>query len=392
LRAILDNGAGPNLIPEEVLTENWERCRIADTPAYKIVGAGGHRLNQKCFVTLFVKFGNLRMKARFVVVAGLAADCILGCQFIELHVKNILARKKRVTPMDDSVVSILEDSEDLPEIRKEEPKAPPVTKIRVAKFTSVPARTESTVWVQCAAPGLRFLQAVQRGNTLGTYIANGVAEILPMQPFAVRVVNLSDRERKIPKGMILGHALPHPLGIFAVTELEKSPLLPGQYALTKNPPPLPDRPDVDGPNWREDVDLNQLTPQRRERVFRVLGKHLSMWDGRLGHAHATSHRIDLIPGAKLVHVRPYRAYNRSPEAESTEVLRMLRAGVIEPANSEWASHVVIVPKPDGSMRFYIDYRCLNALTIRDSYPLPRMDECIDSLGDAKFFSTLDCNS
>jgi Reverse transcriptase (RNA-dependent DNA polymerase) len=71
---------------------------------------------------------------------------------------------------------------------------------------------------------------------------------------------------------------------------------------------------------------------------------------------------------------------------------MLEAGVIEPASSEWASPVVLVPKPDGSLQFCVEYRRLNALTIRDSYPLPRMDECIDSLGDACVFTTLDCNS
>jgi hypothetical protein len=71
------------------------------------------------------------------------------------------------------------------------------------------------------------------------------------------------------------------------------------------------------------------------------------------------------------------------------VRRMLDAGVIEPASSEWVSSVVLEPTPDGSLRFCVDYRRLNALTIRDSYPLQRSDECIDSLGDACVFTTLD---
>ncbi len=54
--------------------------------------------------------------------------------------------------------------------------------------------------------------------------------------------------------------------------------------------------------------------------------------------------------------------------------------------------MVIVPKRDGSARFCVDYRKLNASTIRDAYPIPRMDDCIDSLGEAKIFTTLDCNS
>jgi Reverse transcriptase (RNA-dependent DNA polymerase) len=71
---------------------------------------------------------------------------------------------------------------------------------------------------------------------------------------------------------------------------------------------------------------------------------------------------------------------------------MLKAEVIEPATSEWAIPIVLVAKPDGSTRFCLDYRRLNAVTVRNSYPLPRMDECIDSLGDARIFTTLDCNS
>ncbi len=71
---------------------------------------------------------------------------------------------------------------------------------------------------------------------------------------------------------------------------------------------------------------------------------------------------------------------------------MLTQGVIEPAMSEWDSPVVIVPKHDGSARFCADYRKLNASTIRDSYPIHPIDNCIDSLGEAEILTTLDLNS
>ena len=67
-------------------------------------------------------------------------------------------------------------------------------------------------------------------------------------------------------------------------------------------------------------------------------------------------------------------------------------GVIKLTLAEWASPVVFVPKKDGTMGFCVDYRKLNAVTVRDSYPLPCRDECIDSLSHATFFTTLDCNS
>jgi len=71
---------------------------------------------------------------------------------------------------------------------------------------------------------------------------------------------------------------------------------------------------------------------------------------------------------------------------------MLKLEVIEPVQSEWASPVILIPKPDGSPRFFIDYRQLNERTLRDLYPQPRMDDCLKSLGDAQFASTLDCNA
>ena len=71
---------------------------------------------------------------------------------------------------------------------------------------------------------------------------------------------------------------------------------------------------------------------------------------------------------------------------------MLDAGVIRPSNSPWCNAVVLVRKKDGSLRFCIDFRKLNSLTVKDSHPLPRICETLESLAGAAHFSTFDMNS
>jgi len=88
------------------------------------------------------------------------------------------------------------------------------------------------------------------------------------------------------------------------------------------------------------------------------------------------HRIDT--GSS----QPVRqALRRQPPHYVAEIDRQLdewqRQGKISPSQSEWASNIVIVKKKDGSLRFCVDYRQLNERTVKDSYPLPRIDDCLD---------------
>ena len=77
---------------------------------------------------------------------------------------------------------------------------------------------------------------------------------------------------------------------------------------------------------------------------------------------------------------------------ATQLKKMQKNGVIQPSKSPWASPVVLVRKRDGSHRFCVDYRGLNAVTKADTFPLPRIEDLLDQLGNSKYFSTLDLAS
>jgi len=156
-----------------------------------------------------------------------------------------------------------------------------------------------------------------------------------------------------------------------------------------SPTTAPDATDpVEEPHVHSSKEPEGLRPQ----VLSLLEKHRALWSGHLGSIKATEHRIELKPGSKPVRLNPYRMGPRTRKLINTQVDRMLKLEVIEPSQIEWASPVVLIPKPDGSPRFCIDYRQLNERTVRDSYLLPRMDDCLDSLRDPQFFSTLDCKA
>ena len=83
---------------------------------------------------------------------------------------------------------------------------------------------------------------------------------------------------------------------------------------------------------------------------------------------------------------------RELEEVNSQVEEMLRLNIVEPSNSPWSSPIVLAPKADGSLRFAIDFRKLNAVTRKDSTPVPHLRECLDRLAGSKYFSTIDLKS
>ena len=89
---------------------------------------------------------------------------------------------------------------------------------------------------------------------------------------------------------------------------------------------------------------------------------------------------------------PYRQGPAIRKKSEAEIRRMRDAGAIESATSEWASPIVLVPKKDGWLQFYVEYRRLHAKTVPDAYPLPRIDDFLDSFDNAESFTALYCNA
>ncbi|KAL0319961.1 UNVERIFIED_CONTAM: Retrovirus-related Pol polyprotein from transposon.6 [Sesamum radiatum] len=101
------------------------------------------------------------------------------------------------------------------------------------------------------------------------------------------------------------------------------------------------------------------------------------------------HHIHILPHNGPVNVKPYR-YPQSQKLLITKLISdMLREGIIRPSTSPYSSPVLLIRKKDGSWRFCVDYRALNAITVRHRFPIPTVDELLDELHGASVFSKLD---
>ncbi|CAM4601408.1 unnamed protein product [Lepidochelys olivacea] len=139
----------------------------------------------------------------------------------------------------------------------------------------------------------------------------------------------------------------------------------------------------------EEVNLSMtLGRMQRQQIQELCTSYAPTFSATPGLTERAYHSID-TGNAHPIRVQPYRVSPQAKTAIEREIQDMLQMGVIRPSESAWASPVVLVPKPDGEIRFCVDYRKLNAVTRPDNYPMPRTDELLEKLGRAQFISTLD---
>ena len=142
------------------------------------------------------------------------------------------------------------------------------------------------------------------------------------------------------------------------------------------------------------LDQSDVGPAEREALEAFLVDHADLFaldNSELGCTDVVTHCIDT--GTHIPVRQPPRRTPFALRSQVDEMVQdMLDQDIVQPTSSPWASPIVLVKKKDGSMRFCVDYRRLNSITKLDVYPLPRIDETLDVLAGARFFTTLDLAS
>lgn len=311
-----------------------------------------------------------------VIVCDISPDGILGQDFLLKHVKKIDYEKYILHTKKEQISCWLGGSASM------------TCRVIAEEKTCIPAN--SSTWVSVKIPNKEHLsktaliEPIKQSSSAqilpGVIETNGNKELL-----ALNIINCGEESVTIYPKTTLGTCI-------SVTENENTPVISRNAQLS-----IEKHSDSILPEYLQDLferSSERLQDCDKEQLKSLLIKYQGVFarsSEDLGFTDKVQHHIN-TRGAEPIKEPVRRLPMARREIEREKVKKMLKKGVIEPSISPWSSNIVLVKKKDGSTRFCVDYRKLNEITKKDSYPLPRIDECLDALSGAVYFSCMDINA
>ncbi|GFT62502.1 retrovirus-related Pol polyprotein from transposon 412 [Trichonephila clavipes] len=286
-----------------------------------------------------IQFGNTTYQ-HAVYVADIADPFILGLDFLKEHGFTLDFNKNELRSIHEEVT-----------IFKIEHRTESIRQVTANENITIPPRTEIIV------PG---------------YIGNDVS-------FNSGLIGSAENKAN---GLLIASTL---------VDLSRKTIPSSNVCLQSSSLLLSNSPQQLTPDLLENAELSPEQKSSAERLFQEFEDVFSRNSSDIGHTTVTQHRIDTADHPPIKQ-HPRRLPFAKQEEVGTLLREMQENDIIEPSSSPWASPIVLVRKKDGSTRFCVDYRKLNDVTKKDSYPLPRIDDTLDTLSGHKWFSTLDLKS
>ena len=232
---------------------------------------------------------------------------------------------------------------------------------------------------------------VQPNYTVMDKLSLLAAPCLTSQDLVLRVANITEHPIHIPKNYSLAYLsnqdtidiMPERTGGGSTTDYDTRVRLTN----STNNPELPEHVKCLYDSLPSDV--SSIT---KERIKQALIRYQSVFskdEYDMGYCDLVPHEIHVKPGTQPIRQAPYRTGHHQELEIQKHVTKLQEKGLIEPTVSPWSSPVIVIAKKDGSTRFVQDYRKLNKATYIPSQPLPRIDDCLESLTGSKYFSTFD---
>ena len=322
-----------------------------------------------------------KSQSLMITVASIKGDGILGMDFLLATGGNL----------DFDRLKLQIDGEQIP--CRDDEDLLFCARVVISQTTTIPANQEVVVPVKITRPtnihGLAIIEPTGRESISekGLVIARTLVEtgqvIMP-----TRIINLSCEEQVIKEGTVTGIISPIRNDadiIFPIEIRELHHDVNRDSYNTAIPEHLKDL------YTRSTGNLGEGFHTQVEEMLIEFQDVFSKGDHDIGRTDLVKHKIN-TENVAPIRQPPRRAPMGQQEEINQQVTDMLQRRVIEPSNSPWAAPVVLVTKKDGSKRFCVDYRRLNDVTIKDAYPIPRIEESLDALTGSKWFSTLDLAS
>ena len=376
---LVDTGAERTFLSEEIYKEHFAHVPL-DRVKFRLSAINGSGVSVLGSCELEIRLRSHHFRHEFVV-ADVGEEAILGVDFLRRYKCHWDWEEEQLHVGNMSISCGVS-----PELEKA------TCPIEVTEDREIPAGSEVILLGRIrhpeGAPILGMVEGKRRwGMEKGLLVAHTLVrrrkDVIPL-----RVMNPGERVKKIRKGE-------------GIAQFQPVEILEAEGEMKIRAAHSPDGPLLEAPRWDDGIrDLctrgqEQLEgPEARDALTRLLREYQDIFiqEGQpLGRTRLVEHEID-TGEARPIKQRPRREPLGMQDVVKKEIHDMLDKDVIEPSSSAWASPVVLVRKKDGSIRFCIDYRKLNDVSKKDAYPLPRIDDNLDALAGAEWFSTLDLAS